>query len=472
MKQQVFNPYLPSYEYIPDGEPRIFDGRLYIFGSHDKFGGRWYCENDYVTWSAPLSDLSDWRYEGVIFRKDQDPRPGNLYAPDVVQGLDGQYYLYYSKDDSSVIGVAVCDTPAGKYEFYGEVHYPNGNVLGDNAGECFMFDPSVLVDNGRIWLYSGSSVRGTTTKVKRNMAGCTVTELEVDMITVKAGPDILLPGSKSWSTATFFEGASARKIGNLYYLVYPVRNGSGLHYATSHHPDRDFKQQGRIHSTSDFGINRHHFFNLAYPAGNNHGGMVCINGQWYIFDHRMTNQSPFSRQGVAEAITIETNGTIRQVESTSCGLNGGPLRGEGTYPAHIACNLLSCKILGFRNPLKGPYMTQDEVDGDESVVQYLKGMRNGYTAGYKYFDFSCHNGTIQLRVRCSGSGTLQIATDEDCRNVIGMVKLKPSTQWETLASAYQITTGKHALFFRYHGTGSMEMLQFELQPERPNNSPD
>ena len=59
MKQQVFNPYLPSYEYIPDGEPRIFDGRLYVFGSHDRLGGTTYCENDYVTWSAPLSDLSD-----------------------------------------------------------------------------------------------------------------------------------------------------------------------------------------------------------------------------------------------------------------------------------------------------------------------------------------------------------------------------------------------------------------------------
>ena len=36
MKKQVFNPYLPSYEYIPDGEPRVFDGRLYIYGSHDR----------------------------------------------------------------------------------------------------------------------------------------------------------------------------------------------------------------------------------------------------------------------------------------------------------------------------------------------------------------------------------------------------------------------------------------------------
>lgn len=44
MKKQVFNPYLPSYEYIPDGEPRVFNGRLYIYGSHDCFNGAVYCQ--------------------------------------------------------------------------------------------------------------------------------------------------------------------------------------------------------------------------------------------------------------------------------------------------------------------------------------------------------------------------------------------------------------------------------------------
>lgn len=69
VKNQIFNPYLPSCEYIPDGEPRVFEDKLYIYGSHDKFNGSTYCENDYVCWSAPLSDLSDFRYEGIIYKK-------------------------------------------------------------------------------------------------------------------------------------------------------------------------------------------------------------------------------------------------------------------------------------------------------------------------------------------------------------------------------------------------------------------
>ena len=72
-KKQVFNPYLPAGEYVPDGEPHLFDGRVYVYGSHDRFGGKAFCMNDYVCWSAPENDLTDWRMEGVIYRKSQDP---------------------------------------------------------------------------------------------------------------------------------------------------------------------------------------------------------------------------------------------------------------------------------------------------------------------------------------------------------------------------------------------------------------
>ncbi len=36
--QEGVNPFLPSWEYIPDGEPHLFNGRVYLFGSHDRFG--------------------------------------------------------------------------------------------------------------------------------------------------------------------------------------------------------------------------------------------------------------------------------------------------------------------------------------------------------------------------------------------------------------------------------------------------
>nr|WP_312876153.1 hypothetical protein [Paenibacillus frigoriresistens] len=95
--------------------------------------------NDYVCWSAPEDDPADWRYEGVIYKKIDDPlNPDErmcLYAPDVTVGPDGRYYLYYGLDKVSIVSVAVCDTPAGKYEFYGYVRYADGIRLGDREGE-------------------------------------------------------------------------------------------------------------------------------------------------------------------------------------------------------------------------------------------------------------------------------------------------------------------------------------------------
>ncbi|MEI3151867.1 MAG: family 43 glycosylhydrolase [Mediterraneibacter faecis] len=132
MKQQVFNPYLPSWEYIPDGEPHVFGDRVYVYGSHDSFGAR--------------------NKLGIRC----------LYAPDVTQGPDGRYYLYYAFDFMGEMGVAVCDTPAGRYEFYGHVHFKDGHVWG-KSGEPFPFDPGILVDDDkRVYLcWGGGGVDGT-----------------------------------------------------------------------------------------------------------------------------------------------------------------------------------------------------------------------------------------------------------------------------------------------------------------------
>ena len=67
------NPYLPLWEYIPDGEPYIFEDpdrpgeyRVYIYGSHD-IEQTAYCGRDQVVWSASVDDLLHWRFDGVIF---------------------------------------------------------------------------------------------------------------------------------------------------------------------------------------------------------------------------------------------------------------------------------------------------------------------------------------------------------------------------------------------------------------------
>ncbi len=118
--RQIFNPYLPLGVYIPDGEPHLFDGRVYIYGSHDAADAKVYCPGDYNVWSAPADDLTSWRDEGTSYLRRQDPtNAGNrmqLWAPDVTKGPDGRYYLYYCFPFYPEIGAAVSDSPAGPFE--------------------------------------------------------------------------------------------------------------------------------------------------------------------------------------------------------------------------------------------------------------------------------------------------------------------------------------------------------------------
>ena len=221
---QSFNPYLPSWEYIPDGEPHVYGDRVYVYGSHDFFNGHVFCLGDYVCWSAPVDDLSAWRYEGVIFEKTADPlnREGKmcLYAPDVTVGPDGRYYLYYVYDKVGIVSVAVCDSPAGKYEFLGYVRHKDGTLLGEAPGDEPSFDPAVLTEGDQTYIYLGFCGHGD-----KSRTGCMASVLEKDMLTVKDKPRLVVPGAQ-YSAGTgyeghaYFEAPSIRKVGGKYCLIY------------------------------------------------------------------------------------------------------------------------------------------------------------------------------------------------------------------------------------------------------------
>lgn len=474
MKKQAFNPYLPSWEYIPDGEPYVFDGRVYIYGSHDRFNGHAYCLNDYVAWSAPVDDLGDWRYEGVIYPKTADPfnKDGSmcLYAPDVTKGPDGRYYLYYVLDHKSVVSVAVCDTPAGEYQFYGYVHYPDGTLLGEKEGDEPQFDPGVLTEGDTTYLYTGFCFAGD-----KSRSGPMCTTLGKDMLTIEKGPVFIAP-SEPYSKGSgfegheFFEAPSIRKNGDTYYFIYSSVVFRELCYATSKYPDRDFRYGGVIISNNDSGIDSYKPADKPmYYGGNNHGSMVQIGEKWYIFYHRQTNGTSFSRQAMAQEIQILPDGSIPQVEMTSCGLNGGPLEGRGTYPAHIACNLFCNVDSPYTGGIAGnefwvdsrcPRITQDGRDGDEEPG-YILNMTDSATCGYKYFDCKGVK-KITLRVRGYCNGVFQVKTSWD-GEVLGEIPVRFSNIWTDFSGDVAIPDGVQALYFTYAGPGSAALLSFTLE---------
>lgn len=353
--KQIYNPYLPSYEYIPDGEPHVFDGRIYIYGSHDRFDGADFCLNDYVSYSADVHDLTDWRYEGVIYKSIQDPRNQNIpvdapeakpgfcakadfepkdlnapgihpmFAPDVVRGLDGKYYLYYCLEPYPEICVAVCDTPAGQYEYLGMVKYADGTILGQRNGDFIGFDPGIFIDDDEaIYLYIGNGpIRPEQENgTKHSM----VMKLERDMLTIKGEPKKLMPSlteseGTGYAGHEFFEASSIRKINGRYYFVYSSVNSHELCYAVSDKPDEGYEYGGTLVDIGDVYLNGREAKDAVNCVGNTHGGIECVDGQWYIFYHRQSNRTNYSRQGGAEKIYFAEDGSIAQVEVTSCGLN-------------------------------------------------------------------------------------------------------------------------------------------------------
>jgi hypothetical protein len=435
MKKQAVNPYLPSWEYVPDGEPYVFDGRVYVYGSHDYFNGYVFCMGDYVGWSAPVDDLGNWRYEGVIYEKTADPlNPRGemcLYAPDVTQGPDGRYYLYYVLDKVSVVSVAVCDTPAGKYEFYGYVHYADGTRLGEREGDEPQFDPGVLTEGEKTYLYTGFCGHGD-----KSRSGAWGMALGEDMLTIVEEPVLIVPGN-CYGTGTdfenheYFEAASIRKVGDTYYFVYSATPMHELAYATSKHPLKDFKYGGVIVSNAALGM-----------KSNNHGSIVEINGAWYVFYHRHTNGTWFSRQACAEPVKIEPDGSIKQVEMTSQGLNGKPLTGEGEYPAYIACELFN---EAGGNP---PKITQDNKDGDEEIG-YVTDIGDSCGAGFKYFHCKGVK-RIKIKTRGYNGGHFEAKTSRN-GEVLAKISVQFTNVWKEFSADIALPDGVHALYFIYRG---------------------
>ena len=104
--------------------------------------------------TMPMVVLFVWviMFVGRLLYPAQDGRMV-MYAPDVTTGPDGRYYLYYVFDKVGFVSVAVCDTPAGKYEFYGYVHYKDGTRLGERKGDLPQFDPAVITEGDITYLY-------------------------------------------------------------------------------------------------------------------------------------------------------------------------------------------------------------------------------------------------------------------------------------------------------------------------------
>lgn len=408
--------------------------------------------------------------KGVIYKatdvENNEDRDSCLYAPDVTIGPDGRYYLYYVDSKRSIVSVAVNDTPAGEFKFYGYVHYADGTNLGEKEGDEPQFDPGVLTEGDRTYLYTGFCARGD-----KSRTGAMSTVLGPDMLTIIEEPVIIVPSEpygkgSGYEGHEFFEAPSIRKREDTYYFIYSSVVMHELCYATSKYPTKDFVYGGVIVSNNDLHIDTYKPADKPmYYGGNNHGSIVEINGTWYIFYHRHTNGTNFSRQGCMERIDFLEDGTIPQVEMTSCGPNNGPLKGYGEYPAYLACNLF-CSEESIYTDFTGAWMnnqfpkiTQDGRDGEEEIG-YVANMKASATAGFKYFDCSGIK-TVKIKVRGYCRGDFEVKTSWN-GTALGKIPVGFSNVWKEYTADIRIPDGIQALYFTYTGQGSASLASFTL----------
>ncbi len=494
------NPYLPLWEYIPDGEPYVFEDpdkpgeyRVYIYGSHDSRITD-YCGREQVVWSAPVGNLSDWRYDGVIFESKLDAK-GNkmhengqgdvLFAPDVAEviGKDGSktYYLYPNNQEGGrQTMVAKSDRPDGPFKACN--WDPENPAM--TAG-VLRFDPGVLVDDdGRVYGYWG---------FQRSYAA----ELDpLTMATPKPGTEIIedfIPNDKSSEPFRFFEASSIRKFKGKYIFVYSRWTADGefgmgvtnytLAYAYSDNPLGPYTYGGTIIDgrARDTDLNGNPIA-TATPGGNTHGSIIEINGQWYVFYHRQCGLDEFSRQAMVAPIDVRLDGdkvVISEAEYTS---EGFELDGLDPFKRHSAG--IACYYTGPRPAVSGwpsktfygsyvtPYRPEVDLSSEESVTAAKKDIdvntnpvinnTDGSVVGYKYFNFNSINKAKALMVNLTPqglAGTVEVYIDspweeKDGRKIGGFSISASDPQTETQIRIeipkLKKISGKHALFFKFH----------------------
>ena len=342
---QAQNPYLPLWEHLPDGEPRVFEDpdnpgkyRAYIIGSHDVTFTA-YCGPDIRMWSAPVEDLTQWRDEGPIFSWYVDGQWDTMFAPDLVEIKDKAtgkktYYLYpHSRGWQRVPMVCKSDRPDGPFTPI--------NLTEDGRrclpGSLIDFDPSVFVEtitNKK----DPDFAKGFRAYVFYGFQHSTACELDQNtMYSKREGTELIDPFIPACSADgrlldkkgseykalykgqdpldfNFFEASSIRQVGNKYVMVFSGYSGkeyglgntnSALRYAFGDSPLGPWRSGGVLVDSRGVVLDADGSHLITTNAAHNtHGSLQEINGQWYVFYHRPPRGFGFARQAMVAPVKI------------------------------------------------------------------------------------------------------------------------------------------------------------------------
>lgn len=311
-----------THMYTADPSAHVFDGKLYIYPSHDldhvkesNDNGDQYDMEDYHVLSLEDENSPCIDHGEALHLRDIPWASQQLWAPDAAY-KNGTYYLFFPARDLDGIfriGVATSPNPAGP--FRPEPSYIPGS---------YSIDPAVFVDDdGRAYMYFGGLWGGQLEKWQTGVflpdetgpkgdepaLGPRMAELSDDMLAFKETPrEIRIVDAEGNPIAAgdedrrYFEGPWMHKYNGRYYLSYSTGSTHKLVYAVGDSPEGPFVFQGTI-LTPVIGWTTHH-------------SIVEFKGKWYLFYHdsSLSGGADNKRSVKFTELTYNEDGTIRTID--------------------------------------------------------------------------------------------------------------------------------------------------------------
>ena len=315
--------YLFPSDYMADPSANVFNGKLYIYPSHDWDSGAAFDDDgghfemkDYHVLSLDDVENGEVTDHGVILALEDIPWAGRqLWDNDVVE-KDGKYYLIFSakdKNDVFHLGVAVSDRPEGPFK-----------AQPDPIRGSYSIDPCVFKDDdGSVYTYFGGLWGGQLQRYKENKAmgkeylpegdenalPSRVAKMTDDMLQFAEEPHPVLVIDENGKPLRaddphrFFEASWMHKVNGKYYFSYSTGDSHLLCYAVGDNPYGPFTYKGVI---------------LEPVVGwTTHHSIVEYKGKWYLFHHDCvpSNGVTWLRSVKVMELDMDSDGNIKTMRS-------------------------------------------------------------------------------------------------------------------------------------------------------------
>jgi GH43 family beta-xylosidase len=288
-------------QFTADPTARVFEGKLYLYPSHDvPCGGEegvfGFCMPDYHVFSS--KNLTDWEDHGIILSHNTvpwvEPESFRMWAPDCVF-KNGKYYFYFpawaNEKVNGIgyrIGVAIANKPYGPF-------VPEANFIEGVTG----IDPNVFIDDdGKAYLYWSENKIIYGAQLKDNMV-----ELATVPVPIKINGIV---------ENKFKEGPFVFKRKGIIYLTFPYNQKATqqLVYAIGSEPLGTFEYKNVLMKESPIGCQ------------NNHQSVVEYKNQWYLFYHHNDLSPKFdkNRSAKADSLFFNEDGSIQEIIPSKRGI--------------------------------------------------------------------------------------------------------------------------------------------------------